>query len=319
MNHGKVQLKADMMLVVLTLGWGVSYFMMDVCLQEVGPMSLNAFRFLGAFVVAAIIGFKKIIKVNLTTIKYAIFVSVALVFVYIGATYGLKYTTQSNAGFFCATSTVFTPILAYIFKKVVPDKKLLIVIILCTVGVALMSLDGELHVAKGDLLCLLCGFAYGFDLLITETAVAHKDVDAFRLGVFQLGFTGVWMLILSFIVEVPGFPVSTKAWVYLIFLAVFCTGLAFIVQPIAQQYTTATHVGIIFALEPVFAGIVAFVFAGERLLPKAYFGAFLMLASIVIMEVDVKAIFNKKSRNHLEISSDEKAKNDTMAETRNKK
>ena len=47
----------------------------------------------------------------------------------------------------------------------------------------------------------------------------------------------------------------------MIFLSVFCTGVAFIIQAVAQQYTTAAHVGIIFTLEPVFSGIVAFIFA----------------------------------------------------------
>lgn len=293
MRSGNIQLKADLMLVLVTLCWGVSYFMMDLCLEEMDPLSLNAFRFLVAFAVAALLAFKKIKNVNLKTLKYAFFISISLIFVYIGATYGVKYTSQSNAGFFCATSTVFTPILAFFIKKVVPDKKLAIVIVLCTVGMALMSLDGAFHVASGDLLCIMCGFAYGIDLIITESAVAHEDVDAFQIGVYQLGFTGVWMLILSFIFETPCLPQSPTCWFYACFLAVLCTGVAFIVQAIAQQYTTATHVGIIFALEPVFAGIVAFLFAGERLLPRAYFGAFLMLISILIMEVDIKSLFRK--------------------------
>ena len=294
MKHGNTQLKADMMLVLVTLCWGVSYFMMDLCLDEMDPLTLNAYRFLGAFAVAALIAFNKIKHVNKTTLKYAFFISLSLIFVYVGATYGVKYTSQSNAGFFCATSTVFTPILAFVIKKVIPDKKLALVIVLCTIGVALMSLNGEFHIAVGDMLCLMCGFAYGFDLLITETAVAHEDVDAFQIGVYQLGFTGVWMLILSFIFETPCLPQSPSCWVSVIFLSIFCTGVAFVVQAIAQQYTTATHVGIIFALEPVFAGIVAFLFAGERLLPRAYFGAFLMLMSIIIMEVDIKSLFTKK-------------------------
>lgn len=294
MKHGNTQLKADLMLVLVTLCWGVSYFMMDLCLEEMDPLTLNAYRFLGAFAVAALIAFKKIKNVNRTTLKYAFFISISLIFVYIGATYGVKYTSQSNAGFFCATSTVFTPILAFVVKKVIPDKKLALVIVLCTVGVALMSFNGEFKIAVGDLLCLMCGLSYGFDLLITETAVAHEEVDAFQIGVYQLGFTGVWMLILSFIFETPCLPQSTGCWISVIFLSIFCTGVAFVVQAIAQQYTTATHVGIIFALEPVFAGIVAFLFAGERLLPKAYFGAFLMLASIIMMEVDIKSLFTKK-------------------------
>ncbi|MDO4869360.1 MAG: DMT family transporter [Bacillota bacterium] len=284
------QLGADMMLVLITLGWGVSYFMMDICLEEMDPLTLNAYRFLGAFVIAGLLAFKRIKSVNKETLKYAFFVSISLIFVYIGATYGVKYTTQSNAGFFCATSTIFTPIMAYVFKKVVPDRKLLVVIIMCFCGMAMMSLDAQLHIAIGDLLCVLCGFAYAIDLLITETGVKHEEVDAFQLGVYQLGFTGVWMLILSFIFEQPVTPQTTGGWVCLIFLSVFCTGIAFIVQAIAQQYTTATHCGIIFALEPVFAGIVAFLFAGERLLPRAYVGACIMLLSLLIMEINPKSV-----------------------------
>ena len=65
-------------------------------------------------------------------------------------------------------------------------------------------------------------------------------------------------------------------------------------QPVAQQYTTASHVGVIFTLEPVFAAIVALVFAHEVLSVKAYIGALLMLASIFVMEIDFKALTNKK-------------------------
>ena len=290
------QLKADMMLVLVTLCWGISYFMMDICLDEMDPMTLNAYRFLGAFAVAALVSFRRIRNVNRTTLKYAFFIAISLVFVYIGATYGVKYTTQSNAGFFCATSTIFTPIIVFVFRKIVPEKKLILAVILCTVGLALMSLDVNMHIAKGDWLCLLCGFSYGFDLLITEIAVEKEEVNAFQLGVYQLLFTGLFMLVLSFVLETPCLPQSPKCWISVIFLAIFCTGLAFIIQCVAQQYTSASHVGVIFALEPVFAGIVAFFLAGERLLPRGYFGAVLMLISLLVMEVDFSYNKNKVTK-----------------------
>ena len=102
------------------------------------------------------------------------------------------------------------------------------------------------------------------------------------------------MAILAFIFEDPALPQTGGCWASMIFLSIFCTGIAFIVQAVAQQYTTATHVGIIFALEPVFAGIVAFLFAGERLLPRAYAGACIMLLSLIIMEVDVGKLFKRR-------------------------
>src|SRR5699024_5079486 len=106
--------------------------------------------------------------------------------------------------------------------------------------------------------------------------------------------TGALNLLLSFFFETPHFPQTAQIWGAVLFLSVFCTGVAFVLQPVAQQYTTASHVGVIFALEPVFAAIVAFFFAGEVLSARAYFGAFLMLASIFIMEIDFKKFRYKR-------------------------
>lgn len=292
----KAQVKADFMLVVVTLCWGVSYYLMDLCLMEMDTFNLNAFRFLGAFIIAGIFAFPKLKTVNFTTLKYSFFVGLSLVFVYMGATFGVMYTSLSNSGFLCALTVVFTPILGFLVKKNKPDRKMVIVVIICLIGIALMSLNEQLKPALGDIFCLMCAFAYAIDLLITETAVAKEEVNAFQLGVFQLGFTGLFMLILTFIFENPTLPSSAAGWGAALFLAVFCTGVAFVVQSMAQQYTTAAHVGVIFTLEPVFAGIVAFLFAGEILLPRGYFGAFLLLASLLVMEIDVKVFINKLSQ-----------------------
>ena len=279
----KTQLKADLMLVIVTLGWGMSYYFIDICLKEMDTFTLNAFRFLGAFLAAGVLAFPRLKHVNMATLKYSL---------YIGATFGVKYTSLSNAGFLCALAVVFTPVLAFFVKKQKSGRKLMVVIVLCIIGIALMTLDGRFKMAFGDILCLMCAFAYSIDLLITEAAVSRADVNAFQLGVFQLGFTGIFMLVLSFIFEEPSLPSSLPVWSAAIFLAVFCTGVAFIVQAVAQQYTTAAHVGAIFTLEPVFAGIVAFLFAGEILLPRAYAGASMMLLGLIIMETNPKGILN---------------------------
>ena len=293
------QVRADGILTLVTLCWGVSYLLMDISLVELDPFTLNAFRFLGAFAIAALISFKKIKTVNKTTLKYSLLVGFALVFVYIGATFGVKYTSLSNSGFLCALTVIFTPILGWLFFRKSPGKKLTFVVILCFVGIALLTLGDDFSInmnhLKGDLLCLMCAVAYAVDLLLTEKAVSHEEVDAYNLGVFQLGVTGTLNLIMAFIVETPQLPETGQVWGAVIFLSVFCTGVAFVLQPVAQQYTTASHVGVIFTLEPVFAAIVAYFFAGEVLSAKAYIGAVLMLASILIMEIDFKSFGRKKN------------------------
>lgn len=61
------------MLVLVTLCWGVSYYLMDLCLADMDPFTLNAHRFLGAFVIAALLSWKKIRTVNRTTLPITVF------------------------------------------------------------------------------------------------------------------------------------------------------------------------------------------------------------------------------------------------------
>jgi drug/metabolite transporter (DMT)-like permease len=292
------QVKADLILVLVTICWGVSYYLMDISLAELDPFTLNAHRFLGAFVIAGIFSWKKVLTVNRTTLKYSLLVGVALVFVYMGATFGVKYTSLSNSGFLCALTVIFTPIINRLIFRKRAGAKLTLVVIMCFVGIALMTLKDDFSIntenLRGDILCLMCAVAYAVDLILTERAVSHEEVDAYLLGVFQLGVTGILNFMLAFIFETPHFPETAGVWGSVIFLSVFCTGIAFVLQPVAQQYTTASHVGVIFTLEPVFAAIVALVFAHEVLSVKAYIGALLMLASIFVMEIDFKALTNKK-------------------------
>ena len=158
------QLRADMMLVLVTLFWGVSYLLMDTALEDLEPFTLNFIRFFGVFVITAAVSFPKIRNVNKITLMYS------------------------------ALTCVFTPVLGLIFKKQIPDKKFIFVIVICFAGIALLSLDENLKPAPGDIICLLCAVSYAADLLVTETAVSKEEVNVFQLGVFQLGFTGIFCL-----------------------------------------------------------------------------------------------------------------------------
>ena len=292
------QFTADMMLLLVTLCWGISYYLMDVALRELGPLTLNAYRFLGAFLVALLFSWKRLLHVSRTTLKYSLFLGIALFFVYTSVTFGVQFTTLSNSGFLCALTVIFTPIMGFVFLKQKISRKMALSVLICFLGIALLTLKDDFSIntahLKGDVLCILCAVFYAVDLLLTERAVKNEEVDPYQLGVFQLGITGLLSLIFAIIAETPQLPSAPDVLGAVVFLSIFCTGVAFIVQPIAQQYTTASHVGVIYALEPVFAGAVAFVLAGEVLTVKAYIGAVLMMASIFIMEIDFKRLFSKK-------------------------
>lgn len=100
------QRKADLLLVLATAFWGVSYYLLDLCLTELQPLTLNAFRFLTAFFVLGAIFFRKLRGLSRRTLLASIPIGLCLVLTYIGCTYGVLYTSLSNAGFICALPVV---------------------------------------------------------------------------------------------------------------------------------------------------------------------------------------------------------------------
>lgn len=296
-NSGKA-LKADFMLLVVAVCWGFSYYGMKIALEEVTTFTLNTYRFLGAFAVAVILSFPKLRGVNRTMLMYSGAIGVVLAAVYAGATIGVQYTTLSNCAFLCATTVFFVPVLEFILYRKKTSKKIFFAITICFIGIMLMTLKEDfsfnLKHLKGDLISLSTGVTYALEIVITSKAVSDKRVDPYITGVFSLASCGIVMLILSITMENMTVPHSANVWIAVVFLAVFCTGVAFIIQPIAQQHTEPSHVGIIFSLEPVFAGIIAFLFAGEVLTQKQVFGEVLILIALFFMEVDFGKM--KKSR-----------------------
>ncbi len=292
-GNKKKQFQADMMILFVSLAWGFSYLAVDISLVEVSPFTLNTFRFGGAFFIAAILGFKRIRRTNKKTILYSLAIGFVLFLVYIGCTYGVMYTSLSNAGFLCGLSVITTPIIAYFFKGQKQDKKFIVALIMSLVGMAFLTLKEGLTISWGDSLCIMTAITYGIHLNLTETAVQQEDVDPFQIGVFQLGFTGLFSLLLSVGLGEFSFPTTPRVMGWMLFLTVFGTGCAFIFQSIAQKYTTASHAGVIFSLEPVFAGLVAYFYAGEVLSLQGYIGAVILIMSIFVMEIDFKSIRNK--------------------------
>lgn len=295
------QLKADLVLLFVTLSWGVSYLLVDLCLTELGPLTLNALRFLLASLGAGIAMFPKMRGMTRETRRYSLGLGTLLGVAYMCSTVGLIYTSMSNAAFLCALAVVLTPIANFIVYRKKPSPRLTFVLLLALAGVALMTLTESLTPRLGDILCVLCAAMYAFDLLLAEHAVKRPRVDAFQMGVMHLGVAGVVNLLLAFVLEKPSLPHSGKVWGAVLFLAAFCTGLAFIAQTMAQQYTTSTHVGVIFALEPVFAGIAAYIFANERLGARGYLGAALLMAGMIVMELPIRVKKEPEQDEHTDL------------------
>lgn len=284
------QREADFLLLLITFFWGVANLVCDYAMEVVTPMQLNAARFVIAFFVSAIVLRKSIKNVTKQTIKSAALVGFLLSTCYVFAMYGILYARSiATFSFIIALPVVMNPIINLVFRKIKPQKKFVMCLLICLSGLTLLNMvGGRLAFGLGETMAMLSSLCYSIDVCYTDVAVAREDVNAKHLGLFQIGFCAVFLTAASFIAD-DSFSITTQPGIIasILFLAVFSTALAFIMQPIAQQYTTSNHIGIIFSLEPVFASAAAFVVFKQTLSGLQFAGAVLMLISVVLMNVDL--------------------------------
>lgn len=292
------QTKADIAILAAAALWGGGYYFLDLSLEVMGVFTVTGLRFLAAFLLLLAVLNKRLVRVSRRTLWYSAAMGVLMAVIYIAASFGLRLTTQSNAGFLCALAVVFVPLIGRVFLGRRLTRKMLFVLIVTFAGVALLTIKETLTPQWGDLLCIASSILYAVYLLVAESAVAHDDVDALQIGVYQMLFGGVMNLLLAFLLERDGLlalglipPVS---WVYLAILSVFCTVFPFVVQPIALQYTSASRAGVMFTAEPLVTALVAFVFVGEVLRPWNYVGMLVLLLALLLMEIDLSKL--KKRR-----------------------
>jgi drug/metabolite transporter (DMT)-like permease len=164
-------------------------------------------------------------------------------------------------------------------------------ILIASTGMALMTLPGlRFEMDSGDILSVFCAVAFAFHIVL----VGHY---APLVGFETLAVVQVAMAALAGALSVPfgfvlsqtasrGFAISDfKVAAAVLITGLLATALAFTTMAWAQQYTSATRAALIFALEPVVAWFTSWLLTGETLSTRQMFGAGLILAGIVIVEL----------------------------------
>jgi len=273
-------LKADFLILMITLCWGSSYIFMKLGLNSIEEFNLIALRCGFAFLLSAALFHKSLRQTDLKTLKYAALLGLLLFGVFTGIMFGLKTTTTSNAGFLISLTVIFVPLIyVTVFKKKL-KLSLVIGVCLAIIGIGFLTLNSELRIYPGDFLCIMGALLYAIHILITDSAA--KTTNTLNLGILQLGFAGAYGLFFSFLFETPKLPNTSEGWVAVLVLSIVCSAFGYVVQPLAQKYTTPIRTGLIFSLEPLFAALFGFVFINEILPFKGYIGAALVLLGVLV-------------------------------------
>ena len=137
-----------------------------------------------------------------------------------------------------------------------------------------------------------------FAFQISLTGYFAKDVDPYVLCIVEFLTVSVLSFIASIVLEGPISSINTNTLIPILYLAVFSTMIAFMIQTVAQKYTKSTHTAIILSLEAVFGCIFAIIFLKEEFTMKILIGCFAILISIITSET--KWSFLKKEKNKVD-------------------
>jgi drug/metabolite transporter (DMT)-like permease len=285
--------KADLALALNTLLWGATFVLNKAALSHISPVLFLALRFtLAALVLAlAMRGLAPNLRAGISMTASGLRDSVlpgvmAGLFLFAGfflQTEGLRLTTPPKSAFLTGLCTVMVPFLAMLVYKTRPQVSEVVGVLVATLGMGLMTLEGSIgSISRGDVLTLLGAIAFAAHIV----TLGHfsKRVSFELLSITQVGAAALAALSLVWWVETPRIEWQpVVVWAILI-AGLLCTALAFTIQAWAQRFTTSTRTALIYALEPVVAWITSFVIAGEGLAGRAAIGAALILAGVLLVE-----------------------------------
>jgi drug/metabolite transporter (DMT)-like permease len=201
---------------------------------------------------------------------------------YVCQNVGLQHTTTSNSAFITGLFAVFTPLVASVVYRHVPDRTVVISVALAVFGLFLLT-GAQPTLGFGDAITLVTAFAFG--IWFVQNGAWANRFDVVSLTCVEL--VAIAVLAVPF-VAVDGLGELTAQAVFaVVFTGLGCSAFAFSIQVWAQRKVEPARASIINLLEPVVAGFVGYA-VGERLGWGGYVGAAIILVGILVAEAGAR-------------------------------
>lgn len=275
------RLLADLALLAVATLWGATFPLAKEILRHLSPFQYLGVRFALAALLLGLLAAPQLRRADAGAWRGGLLVGLALAAGYGFQTLGLRTAAATVAAFLTGLSVVLVPVLGLAWGRRPTQLEWLGVAAgLC--GMALLTYRGGFHMGAGEILLLGCAVAFAFHIVLLDRHAYRTSPLA--LGAMQLAVVALLCGGLS-AGEPPPSAVPSAVWLAVAAMAVLASALAFSVQSWAQRFTPPTHVGLIFAFEPVAAALFAWWWLSERLAAAQWVGAGLVLAGIVLSEI----------------------------------
>ncbi|WP_029004265.1 DMT family transporter [Azorhizobium doebereinerae] len=280
--------RPELALVAVTMLWGASFLLVHVAMREEGALAFVGLRFVAAGAMLALLFRREMARLTPQELAAGAAIGLAICLGYGAQTYGLKTISSSQSAFITAAYVPLVPLLQWAVLKRPPGLMSWVAVGLAFTGLLLLAgpdapglAAGGLGFGAGEVVTLFGTLAMAAEILLIGAFAGR--VNGRRVTVVQLLAAGMFALIaMPFAGE--GMPDASPSW----FAAALGLGLMSAVIQLtmnwAQAFVSPTRATLIYAGEPVWAGIVGRL-AGERLPPLALLGAALILAGTLVGEL----------------------------------
>ncbi len=284
-------LKSNIFLLLAAAIWGLAFVAQRVGAEYLGAFTYNGIRFaLGSLSLIPLILLNK--KRNSgkddAFIPSKSFIPAGIIagsILFFGASLqqiGMADTTSGKAAFITGLYIVLVPIFGIFLKQYI-HINVWFGVAIAAIGLYLLCVTGDFTISRGDLFQLVGAFFWASHILVIDYFV--KKVDILKLSLFQFTTCSILSLIVAVTYESITMYSIKQAAIPLLYGGIFSVGIAYTLQVLGQKHAQPSHAAIILSMETVFASLGGFIILNENLGLRAYIGGALMLAGMLISQL----------------------------------
>lgn len=279
-----------LLLGLLSILWGGSFFFNGVVLKEVPPFTLVLLRVgLAALMLLPLLWLYRI-RFPVGLAGWKPFIAIGLfnnVLPFSLIVVGQTFVPSALASILNATTPLFTVAVMTAAGEEKLHARRIAGVMVGLIGVIILHGDGlglERGQGIGILLCLAAALSYGVSALVARRL--PSDVPPLGAATFQMLVSAAMMIVVAGVVERPWrLPMpGVTTWLAVIGLAALSTALAYIVFFQILRRSGATNVMLVTLLIPVTAILLGVLVLGETISLREIVGALVIASALLLID-----------------------------------
>lgn len=270
-------------LLLVTVVWGATFPTLKIATAQLSGIETSALRFL----MAAACMLPWALRAPRKAWRDGAVLGALVLFSYVAQAYGLQFISSNRSAFLTSLNVLMVPLLGMAFGNALQGRVVVAAVLACG-GIGLMSWDGGAHLLA-DLSTVAGAAGYAlYVILLSERAGQHQARTLAATQIVWMAVLGcVWMLVDAQGTDklhTLGSRVSAEIFWGLAYLGLVATAGMLFLQALAQRHVSADKAALIYAMEPVFAALFAWVWLQEALSLRAAVGAAVVVFAVVFSE-----------------------------------